>query len=84
MMKILSIDKKGNMIKVKTDHPQRPEFAYFKDQFATFNDLEAEMERSIKASTARTEKQVLREMQLDKEVKEAMAKYEKELKDGKQ
>jgi len=83
-MKIKSITQKGNKLKIFTDNPDRPEFAYPADKFATLSQLEAEMGRSYKASIKRTEAEVLRKMQMDSDIKEAMIKYDKEPKDDKQ
>lgn len=46
-MKILSYEIKGDMIKVVTDNPNRPDFVYFKDKFDTIEKLQLEIERSI-------------------------------------
>ena len=52
-MKILNYKVKGEMIKITTDNPGRPDFVYFKDKFNNGAELVAEIEKSIGFETSR-------------------------------
>ena len=47
-MKILNIKKEGEMIRVTTDYTPSPEFVYFIKKFNNKEELETEINKSIK------------------------------------
>ena len=80
MIKIISAKEENDMLRLKTDNKDRPEFVYKLHKFNSRSELEAEMSRSLKASMKKTEKEVLKAMKLKKELEEEMEAYEKETK----
>ena len=67
-LKIIKTELKGDMIKIKTNDKDRPDFVYFADKFPDKASLLKEIEKSLAISSKKKEKKNKKIKKLEEEL----------------